>query len=226
VRRNRERNTTMTKILRPSVCCILVTAVSLTSVWGQAGDFRKTTSLGVDVGLFMPVGQWTEHRIYPNVNQFQKGLAFGIDLERRFWKFMGLAVNMGYLGASTGDWEDYSFSQHGDVVEASAYMLYCSFLLRPYLLSRERGYLKAEIGFSFLGSQGQETFGPKTYDYDFFKPRAGFILGLEYDRFLSENVAIALRAAGTFITPGIDYEVGKDYLIIGFPITLGVRFHM
>ncbi|UCD94815.1 MAG: hypothetical protein JSU69_01835 [Candidatus Zixiibacteriota bacterium] len=214
----------MTKMLRLSVFCVLVAVVSLTGVRAQTDDFRKTTSLGLDAGLFLPLGQWTEHRINPAVSQFQKGPVIGFDIERRFWKFMGLAVNMGYVGLNTGDWEDYASSQ-GDFVEASAYMLYLGFHFRPYLLSRDRDYLKAEIGFNFFGSQSQETFGPYTYDYDFLKPHAGFVLGLEYDRFLSENVAIAMRAVAMFIAPGINYATGKDHIMNIFPLTVGIRFH-
>ena len=216
---------TVKKIVILSVLHVLIAAVSLSTAWGQTDDFRKTTSVGLDAGLFLPLGKWTEHRINPDVSQFQKGAVFGIDLERRFWKFMGLAVNMGFINLSSGDWENYAASR-GDFVDASAYMLYIGFHFRPYLLSDGQNDLKAEIGFNFFGSHGQETFSMYTYDYDFLRPHAGFVLGAEYDRFLSENVAVAVRAVCMFISPGIDYATGKDYTIIGFPLTLGIRFHV
>lgn len=184
----------------------------------------RTTSLGLEVGYFFPVGDWKEHRYATGADQFRGSVAAGLDLEVRLFQSVGVAANIGYLRLGVGDWEKYA-ANRGDIVDASASMVHVGVLIKPYLWMDRYNVVKLRLGASLFFPSGQESFDRFTYEYDFLVTRLGYVAGIEFDRSLNRNTALALRISGIVVPSGVQYADGEKHSIVAFPITLGVRFH-
>ena len=186
--------------------------------------FTRTTSVGLNVGLFLPASDWKDHRYAPAIDQFSTSFTFDVDLESKLMSWGGLGFKIGYVNLNMSKWEDYSRSQ-GDAINASAYLIYAGPVLKPYLWSDKYNIVKLELGIPYVTSDGDESFDSFIYQYDFLAERIGFLVGLEYDRHLSNKAALVLKISTLIVPSGVIYADGLDYTVIGLPFTLGVRFH-
>ena len=196
-----------------------------TTAMTQTHTEPSSGSVGVHVGYFLPLGDWNKHRFAPNIDQFGGNIGFGGDLEIRLSDRWGLAITGGYSKLDVSEWEDFARAA-GDDVTASASVGHIGLLLRPYLGTSRPDIIKIELGASLVFTKGKETFGRFSYEYDFLKSTVvGILLGIEYDRFLSENIALAARISSMIVPSGIEYADGVDQSLIIMPLTIGMRFH-
>lgn len=209
--------------IKCSVAAVAITFLLTASIFGQADADSKTFSIGVGVGGFFPQDKWKEHRYASGIDQFQKGIAVEFDLEKKFWRWGGMAINFGYSHLGTGDWEEYARSQD-DIVDASANMFHVGLLLKPYLITRQSDILKLDLGLNLFAPSGRETFEVVSYKYDFLKSQFGVIIGVEYNHILGDNIALGVNLAGVIVPAGVKYADDENHTIMGFPLTAGVRF--
>jgi hypothetical protein len=85
--------------------------------------------------------------------------------------------------------------------------------------------IKLELGFNYLSSGGKETFNGETYNYDFLSWGIGLTAGIEYDHFISEHTALALRARYLNAFEAVDYSDNRKYNLAGFQINLGMKYY-
>jgi len=204
---------------------VLLLMFSTASGWCQTADELPGSSLGLDVGYYLPFGDWANHRFANGVNQFQSGLAFRGDLNFKVGRKFALAITGGYIDLNETDWEDYA-RKKGDQIGTSSSAAYFGLLLKPHLMVSQPDIIILEFGAGVFFLNGQETFMGITYAYDFLKGiRIGIIGGLEYERFLSEKFALSLRATCLIVPSGIHYADGLKHTITALPITAGVRVY-
>ena len=123
------------------------------------------------------------------------------------------------------EWENFGRAG-GDDVTASASVGHIGLLFKPYLKASRPDIIKLELGAGLVLANGEETFGRFSYEYDFLKSTVvGILLGIEYDRFLSKNIALAARISSMIVLSGIEYADGVDQSLIIMPLTIGMRFH-
>jgi hypothetical protein len=201
----------------------IVLFVAYNSAGAQTSEDRRTWSFGIDGGYSWPLGNWNSHRFAP-VDQFGSGFAVRADFEFKTGEKGGVAIGGGYIRLGTSDWEDYARSR-GSEITASSYVAYIGIILRPYLIRGENDHLKLDLGASVAFQSGKEQFAGWSYEYDFLKsPRLGIILGAEYDRFLTESVAITAKADVLMVLAGIEFEDGESSTLSVLPVTIGFRF--
>jgi len=80
------------------------------------------------------------------------------------------------------------------------------------------------LGLNYCFPSGRETFQSTIYNYDFMKIKFGYQIGIELDRYLGSNVAIAVSVSGLIIPNGIEYADGLSYTVMGVPVTAGIRY--
>ena len=185
-----------------------------------AGGVRN--SLAIQVGYGWAQGEWTGHPYAP-VSFFGQDLVFGADLAFRLSDKLVLAATGFYSGLNTGEWDAYARSM-GDEVTSSASMSVVALVIRPYLKSTAPDLVSVDIGPAMLFAGGSETFGGRTYEYDFMgSPRFGVLAAIEYDRCLGANYAVYGRVAGVFIPSGLQYADGWSPSVVTVPVTVGAR---
>lgn len=212
----------MSKMMR-SLGCVVICFGFVTNGISQTPTESPSSSIGGHLGFALPMAG-TKHR-YADVNQFGGSILFGGDLEIKTSDKVGLAISGGYAKLDLSKWEDFAIAR-GDQVSASASMSYVGLLLRPYLKASKPDIIKLEFGPALVFTNGNETFGKFSYDYDFFQSTSvGILVGVEYDRFLSDNLALAARITSMIVPSGIEYADGKSQTIIIMPFTVGMRFH-
>lgn len=200
---------------------VFVLPQDASAAWGEDSP---RNSASVEGGVFWPVGDWTGHRFARGVNQFQRGLALGIEFEHRLSEVVGLAMMGGYGSLDVSDWEAYARSR-GDNVEGSASVFYGGLRLKFYLFDHGSHTVKAGFGGLYFASHGQEQFRSFVYDYDFFSnSSAAFLAGIEYDLSVSNAIACMVKVDLVVLPSGVEYTDGKTYSIYGVPTTLGFRF--
>lgn len=187
---------------------------------GQDRDMRPT--LGFDLGYFLPVGDWAAHRYAPGVDQFGGGLVAGGEFEASVAQF-GLVLFGSHTRLGLDDWTSYSSSM-GDAISASASFSSVGFLIRLYLLRSIPNFLDLGLGLGYFGFNGQESFASFSYDYNFLSSGLGIIGELGYKRLLGPNVALTLSTKAVLVPDGVEYADGPKYDVVGFPITLGIRY--
>jgi hypothetical protein len=179
--------------------------------------------IGVDAGYFRPSGTWAEHPYALGVDMFGGSAIFRGELEGRFNKRLGLALDGSYNNLNLGAWEEYADAR-GNRIEASASLFRFEALLRFYAMEHGPHRLHLELGPTYVFPQGRERFDGQFYDYDFLKRRLGFAGGLGYSRLLSQHTALVFRVGGVFVPSGVVYADGRSHALAGVPVTLGVRF--
>lgn len=185
----------------------------------------RTTVVGVDLGLGVPLGDWKNHRFAENVTQFGIGIGGAMSVEGRFWDWGGLEIGGGIINLSTSDWEDFVRAQ-GENINTSAYLYYFNLLLKIYPLNQKPNIIKTRLGFGIVGAGANESYQGESYDYDFLKVQGGLFVGVEYVRFLNDVLAISLNTSLLVAFEGIKYADGEDKTIIALPVFLGLRFHL
>ena len=216
----------MLKMFRNFLACAALSLVLVTSGIGQTPDEFPSSSMGIHIGYGLTLGDWNKHRFAADVDQFGGSILFGGDLEIKTSDKVGLAISGGYAKLDVSKWEDFAMAR-GDHVSASASVSYVGLLLRPYLKSSKPDIIKLELGAGLVFAKGKETFGRFSYDYDFLQSTSvGILVGVEYDRFLSDNLALAARITSMIVPSGIEYVDGKNQTVIIMPVTVGMRFHL
>ncbi len=194
---------------------------------GLAQDIEESgaqSSLGIRAGYGLPVGDWAKNRVVPSVQQFSGSVAFEGDLTFRLGEKWGLVLGGGYMSLNGTEWEQYTQS-NGDHVSVSGSITEVSLSVRPYLVTTPPNLVAFELGAIGLFASGQETVNGEIYTYDFFSTfRLGLQAAIEYDRRVSDNIALTLRAGAVVAPDGMNYADGESRTIIYCPFTAGVRF--
>lgn len=208
---------------------ILLSGLLMVLFWttgaaGQAEQAHGKFSIGAGIGVFQPMGDWTDHRYAPGVDQFSRGfLGEGI-IEYQFGTWGAAAAFFSGSSLGVGDWEDYAQSM-GDDVTANAHMYHYGVLFRPYLLYRPAHIVKLDFGIGVFQAKGNESFLYFSYDYTFLQDKASLITGIEYSRFFNRNLAISVRVGFLFADGGVNFADGFTQNVMGLPVTVGIRFY-
>jgi len=200
----------------------LAAALLVSLLPGLCAGQEVTPSLGLDLGWFVPLGDWTAHPYAEGVEQFKADLTLGGELELRIF-----GVNMGFFYTHTSlnmdDWVDYAQSQ-GDDISASCSMTNFGILFKHYFGKTAPNLFNLELGLAHVSFDGWESHAGHTYSYNFLPNNVGFVLGLSYKRLLSPHVALVLTARGLMVWDGVKYASGEKQHIFGLPLTAGIRF--
>jgi hypothetical protein len=189
----------------------------------QAADRDPGSSLGIHFGYFAPFGDWTEHRYAQGVDLFQGDFTFGGELEVQIVSiYAGFFYN--YMRLRTGDWENYAQSQ-GDDLSASASMNEFGVRFKYYFTTDAPNFANLSLGLAGYNLQGNESYGGRTYDYDFLDGGVGITLGSAYKRMLSPRVALDVEVRVFFVIEGVKYADGEVRDVMGAPVTAGLSYH-
>jgi len=191
---------------------------------GQTDNESARSSVGLRGGYAWTPGEWADSRVAQGVAIFGGGLSFGGDIEFRLSTKLTLALDGGYTIFDGSDWEAYAESK-GDHLSVTASMFYAAVLLRPHVKVTGSDRLRLELGPVVVFPDGKETFGGKTYAYDFYgTTRFGGMGGIEYQRLLNEDIAATVRASVIIVPSGVKYADGESRTLIALPVTIGIRF--
>jgi hypothetical protein len=201
--------------------CLLMPARSTAQATEEQG---LQSSIGFRAGYGVTVGNWSYSRVAPAVRQFGGGLTYGGDLTLRLNPKLALVLAGAHTIPDCSRWEQYA-STNGDHVSATASFTDLSFSFRPLLFSTSTDQVGVELGAIGLFASGEETINGERYDYDFFSSfRMGFQGAFQYDRLVSESVALTMRA-GVIVAPeAMQYADGETRTIIFLPVSVGIRF--
>lgn len=178
-------------------------------------------AFGMDVGYFLPIGDWQKHRFAPGVNQFQGGVTFNPIIETNLLGiYFGFFYN--YSRLSVKDWEEYARSK-GDILTASAKIEQLGLLIKYYFINRNPNWLNFQLGLGHIALKGDESFAGYTYAYDFLNSGAVYIIGFGYDRPLNERMVFTSNLKMIWFPEGVKYPELGNFDVIGFPITFGIR---
>jgi hypothetical protein len=202
----------------------VISLLLTTCVIGQTEKEHGKLSFGAGVGLFQPMGTWTDHLYAPGVKQFSRGFTAEFFAEYQLGCWGGVAITIGGAKLGTGEWTDYVRSQ-GDDITASAHMYHYSILFRPYLWYRQDHILKLDFGFGGFNPQGNESYMFFSYDYTFLQNKFAAVAGIEYCRFFSPTLALALRLGFIYADGGVAFADGLTQNTMGMPLTIGIRFY-
>ena len=214
------KRTSKLLLLISSLC---LAASAIVSAQDSTGAGVRT-SIGLGVGYALPAGDWTKSRIAPDIQMFSGGFTFGGDITIRLAQRWGLVLAAGYSTLSGSEWEEYAYLK-GDGVSVSASVTDVSISLRPYLIASPHDQLSLEFGAVGLFAGGHEVVNGERYEYDFFSSfRLGFQGAVEYDRLVSEGIAVTIRGGAVVAPDGMNYADGESRTIVYFPVTVGIRF--
>ncbi|HUI66144.1 MAG TPA: hypothetical protein VL126_14970 [Bacteroidota bacterium] len=204
---------------------VILTIILFVPSRGHSQDAQELTSnsFGLRIGYTFSEGDWSKSRVAPNIVQFRGGLTLGADLEFALSKGLAIVLDGGYEQLDGSDWANYVRSK-GEYLSVNAWFAHGGLLLKPYLIATPQDMLGLELGGVALFGNGSETYQGVVYQYDFLKSfHVGFEAGIEYDRRISEKVAVTIRGGGIFVPGGVGYADGEDRTVISLPVTLGIR---
>lgn len=211
------------KVMKTLACLSLL--LPLTGI--AQVDFEEPgaqSSIGFRAGYGLPVGEWAKSRVAPEIQYFTGDLACEGDISIRLGQKWAVVIGGGYMRLNGSKWEEYARSS-GDNVSISGSMTNVSFSFRPYLLASPSNQIAFELGAIGLFASGEEEVNGQTYNYDFFSSfRIGLQGALEYDRIMSEAVALTFRVGAVVVPDGMNYADGESRTIIYVPMTAGIRF--
>jgi hypothetical protein len=222
---------------RHIVCGAVIWALLLTGAAGQSDDEGPSTSAGINLGFFIPKGDWNKHPYAEGVEQFRKSMTGSVEMEFMIFHWLGLGGHVGYTNLDMSRWEEYARAG-GSEISAKAYMFNLGATLNGYLLSSKTANIKGELGFGLFEPEGEETnkiidsLGgihdtlDLSYKYDFLKTKFGYIFGLEFNQFFTDNIGLAFKICYLVVPAAIQYKDNTDYTLTALPITFGVRFKL
>jgi hypothetical protein len=178
---------------------------------------------GFEIGYLPLQGSWYKHRYAPNVNQFNGGPEFAVNIEMK-GGFFGFGLKGGYGIWGLGEWEKYANSK-GDKIKASASCWHIDTMIKLYPYVQKWNIVKLELGINYFQANGKESYDGRTYEYDFLKWGIGMFFGIEYNHFLDKHIALSLQARYMNIADAIEYADGRIYNIVIIPITSGIRLY-
>ncbi len=196
---------------------------SLKSLPGYVDRLFPAVVYSVETGYFYPVGLWNNHRFAPGVEQFTGGPSVGVTFEQKFTS-TGVGLNFTYTWLSTGQWKDYA-AQLGQQVTGNGYFYHIDFLFTIYPWQRLSNLGKIELGLNYIKAGGKETYNGETYDYDFLNWGIGVIAGMEYDYFISDFTALAVKLRYLHAMGVIDYADGAYHWFTGFTFFVGLKLY-
>jgi hypothetical protein len=186
----------------------------------------KVWTIGLAAGVRFPVGQWSEHPYAFGVRQFGTAWAASGELAYHTSDRFSIALVGGYGPLETGDWERYA-AAHGDAVEATAWLGTIGLALRPCIWADPLNAVGLEFSGGILFSGGRESYGRHSYDYTFL-PELAVMLGggLEYERRLSDPVAVYARASFQISLADPAYGDGSGSMLQSIPLVAGIRLRL
>ena len=185
-------------------------------------DFPATI-YGIEAGYFIPTGPWNNHPYAEGIAHFSGGPGIGVEIEQKLTS-VGYGLGFNYTWLTAGEWEDY-VKDKGETVEGSGYFYTIDLLFKIYPWVTRNYLIKLELGLNYLSSGGKETFSGETYNFDFLSWGIGLTAGIEYDHFISEHTALALRARYLNVFEAVDYSDNRKYNLAGFQINLGMKYY-
>ena len=200
---------------------LVLLLLGLASSPALARDFRM--SFGVDVGYFVPVGNWTEHRYAPGVDQFQGAGTVMVEFATALSSRIHVAPFFTSTRLGVGDWEKYARAQ-GDAVSASALMTSFGMAFRYYALRSDPSFFDFDLGITYFNLSGDESSAGYSYDYDFMKRGVGLLFGVGYMRRVSRDIALRASVRLIYDEDGVHYADGESRHVYGIPVTVGVRY--
>jgi len=201
-----------------TVALLLCTAIAP----GQDPAPGLRNSIAVRAGYAWAQGEWTRHPYAP-VSYFSQSLVIGGDFSFPVSDNGALAVIGVFSNLSTKEWNDFARTM-GDTVDGSASLGFLAFVYRAFLKNTGPDLFSVDIGPVMLLSGGSEKIGTRSFDYDFMSsPRFGALAALEYDRCVTDNLALTLRLEGMFVPSALQYADGHSPSLLTFPLTVGVR---
>jgi hypothetical protein len=190
---------------------------------GQTPAVGVRNSLSLYTGYSLAQGDWTQHPYAP-VSFFKQGFVFGGELAFRITDMLSVAINGGYSRLNTSDWENYARSM-GDEVTSKASMGYLALMPRLFVKNTAPDLISLDAGPLMLFESGNERIGARSFNYDFLSsPKFGGVVGIAYDRYVSENFGVYLRVAGLWVPSALEYADRRSFALITIPITIGGRF--
>jgi hypothetical protein len=182
--------------------------------------------IGFCGGYFLPEGEWTQHRYAPGVTQFGGGLQLALDLEFAIHRDWDMGFYFRFAGLDTGEWEWY-VKQQGESIHSEAHMILFGCVMRPHIIVTPDQLTRIEFGLGLASIWGKEEYADLSYEYDFFGPADfAYLVGVEHDWFLDENIALMARAGIIFMPTAVNYADGVNQSVHGFPFSLGIRFFL
>jgi hypothetical protein len=216
---------TMTPAWRLLLAVPCLSLILTGSGWAQDSvNTGLKTSIGLRLGYGIPTGDWATSRVAPEIQMFTGGITYGGDITIRVAEHWALVFGASHSVLSGSNWESYT-REKGDVVSVSATLSDVSISLRPFLMITPTDQISLEFGAAGLFAGGNEVVDGQRYEYDFFSTfRFGFQGAVQYDRLLSNAVAITIRGGGVIAPGGMNYADGESRTILIFPICAGFRF--
>ncbi len=212
----------MTRKIMHFSCAAFLLFIITDAALCQKSFNTSSTSFGIDIGYFLPVGVWQEHRYAEGVNQFQGDIKISAEIDQ---KIFGLRMGLicGYSRLNLSDWEDYA-KYKGDIIDASASITEFELLLKYPALKLSTSWINVDLGVGYFLMKGHEVFDAYSYDYNFFASRVGIITGIEYKQLIFNDIALVVIVKGIFVIDGVQYADGLNRDVMGVPMTIGIRY--
>ncbi len=206
-----------------SALLFCVTAIPL-DLRGQTGADSARSSLGLRASYFQPLGDWRNSPVSSSVNLFDASIAFEGDLDFRIANRWTLGVEGGYSPLNGSAWEEYALKK-GDTISVSGSFVHFAILIRPHIMVGGPDVIRFEVGPALLLAHGEETYGRRTYPYDFLgEVSFGVQGGVEYMRIFNDGLAASLKMSGLFFPSVVKYIGGATRSAIILPVSVGIRF--
>ncbi len=222
---NKNRKASEMIIVSDTTKCIKIVVIIfiLTGfVFSQDREVEPYSSIGLDVGYFLPLGEWSNHPYAEGVQQFNGSFMIGAELEFKLFSLpMGIFYHYAKLDVS--EWEDFANSQ-GSPIAASANSSDFGLVFKIYVLKQKPSFLNLEIGGGYSSLQGRESFTEFSYNYTFLKPGVCMIVGLNYRYMVAEKVLLTVGTRLFYRPEGVEYANRKTFDVTVLPVSLGVRF--
>lgn len=193
---------------------------------GQTGADIPRSSLGIRAGYSWPFGDWAKSPAVPSVNLFDPTFAFEADLDFAIADRWTVGIEGGYSALNGNGWEEYALEK-GDTVDVSGSFIHFCVLIRPHIKVTRPDLIRLEIGPALLLASGEESFGGRTYTYDFLDELSfGVQGGAEYIRLLGDDVALSLKVTGLYFFSAAEHLGGTSDAVIFLQATVGIRFYL
>jgi hypothetical protein len=207
----------------PIILCLAVLIPDMAEAQGLE-EPGIHSSIGFRAGYGVTAGNWSYSRVAPAVQQFGGGLTYGGDITLRLGQKWGIVLAGTHTIMDFSRWEEYASSKE-EHVGASASLTELSLSFRPLLFSTPTDQVGFEVGAVGLFASGKEVINGESYDYDFFSSfRLGFQGALQYDRLVSDAIALTIRGGVVVAPEAMRYADGETRTMIYLPVTAGMRF--
>lgn len=208
----------------------LAIVLALPTCRATAQDPQDSTAtfwtFGIAGGVNIPTGGWSEHPYARGVKQFGSAWTGSAEIAVHTSRRFSLAIIGSYAPLATDDWTEYAASQ-GDRIESSASLGMVLLALRPRPYTDGVNAITIELAGGVLFTSGKESFGSFNYEYTFL-PGVSATLegGIEYERWISAEMAIFVRGTYAFGLADLEYGDGRTSALCTAPIIAGLRLRL